>query len=349
MSEFTLPLKDLGMLLNAFYLNGSASFEVHSPHLGCRLFSVKLEENKPGARVTHILDRELYNIAYEEATIGDEFLLKEVPNFSYYRFIFQASGMILPGNWKKISGRILDELDRDPLKGQRAIFLTFDTNALITRYYHLISKIIRIRKARCGYVISSGVIDELTEIENKYTGNDLSNLSRNLNSHEAWDGFLNQLKLLSRKFKMGLTEFKILTTKEFFEKAEGNTGDNSIISTLEEFSRNKKVDVMVFSEDSEFIEKATARQQLMGERLDAPEDLPESVTGEWEDVCELLYAASIVFGNLQIKGTVKARISGIWTGKRGESWNEEAVMVRTENKSVGEFLERGVGVLGQCH
>jgi len=78
---------------------------------------------------------------------------------------------------------------------------------------------------------------------------------------------------------------------------------------------------------------------------DAPVDLPESVAGEWEDICELLYAASIVYGNLQIKGAVKAKISGIWMGKRGESWNEEAVMVRTENKDVAEFLERNIGIL----
>jgi len=345
MSEFILPLKDLGMLLNAFYLNGSASFEVHSPHLACRLFSIKLEENKPGARVTHILDRELYNTAYEETTKGDQFLLEEIPNFSYYRFIFLSSGMILPRNWEKLSAGIIDELKRDPLKGQRAIFLSFDTNALITRYYHLISKSVRNNAARCGYVISSGVIDELTKLDNKYSGNDLSILNKSLRSHEAWDGFLNQQKLISRKFKIGFTEFKLLTSREYFEKAEGGTGDNSIISSLEEFSRNKKVDVMVFSEDSDFIEKATAKQQLMGERLDAPGDLPESAAGEWEDICELLYAASIVYGNLQIKGAVKAKISGIWTGKKGESWNEEAVMVRTENKDVADFLERNMGIL----
>jgi hypothetical protein len=240
---------------------------------------------------------------------------------------------------------MMHELKRDPLRGQRAIFLSFDTNALITRYYHLISKIIRNNGARCGYVISSGVIDELTKLDNKYSGNDLTTLNKSLKSHEAWDGFLNQQKLMSRKFKMGFTEFKLLTTREYFEKAEGGTGDNSIISSLEEFSRNKKVDVMVFSEDSDFIEKATAKQQLMGERLDAPGDLPESAAGEWEDICELLYAASIVYGNVQIKGAVKAKISGIWTGKKGESWNEEAVMVRTENKDVAEFLERNMGIL----
>jgi hypothetical protein len=150
---------------------------------------------------------------------------------------------------------------------------------------------------------------------------------------------------MSRKFKMGFIEFKLMTTREYFEKADGETGDNSIISTLEEFSQNKKVDVMVFSEDSDFIEKATARQQLMGERLDAPVNLSQSVAGEWEDICELLYAASIVYGNLQIKGAVKTKISGIWSGKKGESWNEEAVMVRTENKDVVDFLERNVGIL----
>ncbi len=137
-----------------------------------------------------------------------------------------------------------------------------------------------------------------------------------LKSHEAWDGFLNQQKLMSRKFKMGFTEFRSLTTREYFERADGSIGNNSIISSLEEFSRNKKVDVMVFSKDSDFIEKATAKQQLMGERLDAPGDLPESAAGEWEDICELLYAASIVYGNLQIKGAVKANISGIWMDEK---------------------------------
>ena len=221
MSEFILPLKDLGMLLNAFYLNGSSTFEVHSPHLQCRLFSIKLEDNKPGARVTHILDRELYNTAYEETTTGDQSLLEEILNFSYYRFIFLSSGMILPRNWEKLSAGILDELRRDPLKGQRAIFLSFDTKALITRYYHLISKTIRNNGTRCGYVISSGVIDELTKLDNKYSGNDLSILNKSHRSHEAWDGFLNQQKLMSRKFKKGLHGVQITDNKRIFRKSRG--------------------------------------------------------------------------------------------------------------------------------
>jgi hypothetical protein len=39
--------------------------------------------------------------------------------------------MILPRNWEKLSTGIMDELKRDPLKGQRAIFLSFDTNGMV--------------------------------------------------------------------------------------------------------------------------------------------------------------------------------------------------------------------------
>lgn len=347
MSEYIIPLKKLTMFLNSFYLNGSLSFEVHSPHLQCRLFSIKLDENTTNAKVSHILNRELYSVAYEEGTKGIETLMQEIPDFIYYRFILLSSGVCLPKNWEKLSEEISKMLDRDPLKGQRSVFLSFDTNALMTRYYHLISKMIKNKRelSRCGYVISNGVIDELNKFDIKYSGSDLSNLGRNLKNNNAWDGFMNQQKLLSRKFKMGISEFKVLTINEYFEKVQGETGDNAIISSLEQFSKNKNVDVIVISEDSDFIEKATANQRLIGVRLDVPDDLPESIIVRWEDIIELLYSASVIYGNLMIKGAVNARISGIWMGKKGESWNDEAILIRTENKKVIEFLDKSIQIM----
>jgi len=344
--RYILSLERICILLNAFYRGGSASFDVYSPLLSHRLFSVELGRDLPSAKVSNILSPDRYEDAYAKATGFNPSLKQEIPTFDYYCFVLLASSVIQPTGWNTSKETLISNLGRNPLKGQKQVFVSFDTNALINRCYHLVSKTIKKEDAslKCGYVLSSGVIDELSNFDRKYSKEDLAALGKTITDRDALEGFTNQLKLESRKFRIGFVETKVMSTKEYFEKADGESGDNHIISSLDTFQRNKNVDILVFSEDSDFIDRAAAKR-LGTIPINRPAKLPESAEIDWADLGQLLYVSAAIYGNLRIQGPVKARLSGIWAGKKGEDWNTESVLVSTENSEAVKFIDLSLAIL----
>jgi len=240
---------------------------------------------------------------------------------------------------------VLDELNRDPLKGEKPVFISFDTNAFIRRHYTLISNLLISNKRRAGFVASRGVLAELGGIDAKYQAPDISQISTTLGVNrekanlEILNEFFNQLKRSERLFRMGFVEYRKMSKREYFEELEGEKGDTNIIEKLEEFSIRKNVDLLVFSEDEAFIDRATAHK-LMGIRLDHPEKPPPSTEVDWEETAQLLYTAAIIYGIISVTGKINARIHGIWRGKKAEHWNTETLKITTENPELQEFLEK---------
>lgn len=158
------------------------------------------------------------------------------------------------------------------------------------------------------------------------------------------DEFFNQLKLDCRLFRMGFVEYRKMSIREYFEELKGGRGDLQILEVLQKFSKERNVDLLVFSEDEAFTDRATALK-LKGIRLDRQEEPPMSTEVDWEDVALLLYTAAITYGVIGITGKIKAKIYGVWRGKKADHWNTESLKIATENPELQEFLETNQKIL----
>jgi len=345
MGEFLIPLENMFLLLNGLFLGGSRSFVVRSLLLKLDLFRVTLGAPRSFSWVGSTLPRDVY----EERRNGCGDFIGEIPSYRDYLDVFLGAGVHTPEGWDVAVGALRDALDWNPFEGHRPVYVSFDTNALILRYYTRISRLLaeltRGSPMRVGFVASKGVLDELEGFDEKYKERDISLMGRTLDvNREVLDQFFNQLRLEGRLFRMGFTEYRKMSKREHFEEVEGGKGDTKIVKSLENFSKRRNVDLIVFSEDSDFIAKATAHR-LRGVRLDRPHEAPESLETGWEEIAQLLYTSAITFGAIGVAGRVKAKIFGVWKGKKGEHWDGETLRVTTENPELQEFLEKNIRIL----
>lgn len=355
-TEFVIPGDHSALLLNAFYLAGVRRLKVKSFLLNQELFEVNVSDETKEKTAVSFENLVRDENRYEEMRSGFGEWSAEIPTFSGFRGIIYASGILKPLHWKEISKEILEEVDRDPLKGMKPIFMSFDTNALVKCRYTFISWFLRkstppsryTRKP--GYVLAGGVVRELeNSFEEKYRESDLSAMNRAFKTNrEIIDELINQLRLRDRTFRLGHVEHKEMSSNEYYEEEGSERGDTKIISALKSFSMKKNVDVMVYSEDTDFIEKATSNK-LIAKRLDTPTEVPHSIEDlNWNDILQLLQVTAISYGALGITGgDTKIKLFGIWRGKKGENWNRRDLKIKTHNETLKTFLEKNLEILEQ--
>ncbi|MEM3594407.1 MAG: hypothetical protein QXS27_06740 [Candidatus Jordarchaeaceae archaeon] len=351
MNQFMIPLDEMFLFLNGLFLNDVRRFTVRSLLLNRDLFWVTLSGVEETSEVGGVILGEVYEQLRNKC--GE--VISEIPSYTEYLNMFLASGVHKPNDWSRITRGLVEELNRDPLRGDRPVFISFDTNALIRRYYTLFSNFLsvenarrRFRPLRAGFVESSGVRKELEKFDTKYNDSDISEMSKTLDvNREILDEFFNQLKLRDRLFRIGYVEYNKMLKQEYFEELEGESGDIKIIETLEKFSKNRNIDILVLSEDSDLIDRANKRK-LKGIRLDRPISPPQQTQVTWEEIAQLLYTAAITYGAISITAKTKAKIYGVWKGKKAEHWNTETLKISTENPNLQEFLEKNKKILSKA-
>ncbi|MBS7250810.1 MAG: hypothetical protein KIH08_09530 [Candidatus Freyarchaeota archaeon] len=346
MNWFHLALDDLFLFLNGLFSVGKDSFSVKSLLLNQELFWVKLgKSHKDVSEVGGLLQYEDYEMLRNKY----EKFSEEIPEYKEYVNMFLASGIIKPHKWDELSERIVNAVNRNPLSGAREVFLSFDTVALRRRYYTLISNLLAKTKLpggaklKAGFAAPLGVLRELVGLDSKYEKKEISEMCKISGlSEEILDEFFNQLKLSERLQKVGYVEYRKMSKKEYVEELEGEAGDKNIVESLEKFSKRRNLDIMVFSEDSKFIENARAFK-LQGIRFESPKDLAKNWKVDWEDVAQLLYTAAVFYGVLEI--TPETKIYGIWKGKKDDHWNMEQLKIVTQETKLQKFLEENYKIL----
>jgi len=347
-NQFLIPLNEMFLFLNGLFLTGVRRFTVKSLLLNQELFRVTLSGVGEKSELTGLVENE----TYEQLRNNCCEVIGEIPTYTDYLNVFLASGINKPKDWPQIKERIVKFLDRDPLRGERSVFISFDTNALRRRYYTLISNLLitenarrRARPLRAGFAVSTGVRNELERFDAKYSDSDVSSMSRILGvQREILDEFFNQLKLGARLSKLGYTEYLKILKQEYTEELEGKPGDIQIIETLESFSKRRNVDILVLSEDSDFIQRANTRK-LTGIRLDRPTNPPQKTETNWEDIAQLLYTTATTYGAITLTAKTSAKIYGIWKGKKAENWQTESLKITTDDTTLQEILEKNQKIL----
>lgn len=309
-----LRREELPALLNYVYEDRPA-FGIKTALVG-ELFEVDLERN----RVRMLGEGEYDDIAFEYEGL--------LPDSSAYRTALIAANVLKPKNQAEVFEEIKKEFEKTIYQRPKPLYLSFDTNAFINRTtFHLQNSI-----GKGAFVVAEGVRLELfREREKRYTEYEIREL---VTKSKIFEEFLNQPKVAERIFKMGRAEYGKFRVSAIFEEIPSERGDNEIVEALRNFSRQRSCDIWLVTFDKNMYDLA-AGFGLRPLLLEAPK-AGGRVEVSWEEVADLIYTTSIVFGHVSVSGI---DVFGIWRGKSGDDWNREAVRVKVKDEEFRRDME----------
>jgi hypothetical protein len=293
--------EDLIGVFNEFVLDGKRTLNI--TYAGKTLFMASLDKN---VKIRSIIRKEDFK------------KIEEMPSYEDLKVCFYASNVLKWKNQEAILKKLAKEVDRDVYKGDRRIYLSFDSCALRHRSNNVIKNMLYNIKKFVGIVLPSGVIDEVKGWDNKYK--DVSSLKEHVFDANK---FLGQLTLNSRKTKIGYYEARSILKSSFSKKIESGTGDEEIISCLNKFQKENDADVLVFSEDANFVEIAQS-EGVHALLIQQQKEIPITIECSWEELRSLIYYTAIIFGAIKINNK---KVLGIWPGKTPDEWYDKKVEV----------------------
>jgi len=323
--------EDIMVLLNEFYLNGKYRISVSAPMIG-EMYRFELGR----APALHMLTLDEYYERYSSACLeAEREVAGEVPDHSEYRRVLQSSGVLKPENYTEVLRVLEEESDRNFMRGDRPLYIGFDTNAIISRFPVIMPEV------KCGFCLSSGIMKELhPEFIEEKIGKNKANLLRKCGMGELF----NQPVMRARKFRLGAVEYRKLMNREYAEEVEGDKGDLSIVESYSRFQRSKNADLILISEDAGFVEVASD-YRIKAVHLVQAKEVPKRADVTWEELAELLYVTAVVYGRIRVRSV---SMCGVWMGKSGDDWNSERVRLEFEDRELRERMERDMRILRVC-
>ena len=327
----------LTVLLNALYDTGTTTIPVGHPsdEVG-ELFRVELDDSgETTVRLTTDLEayanaRSDVNSAYGEPAIS------ELPDQRSYLSAFIAGGLVEPANQEEIGNFLTINGGRDLNAGHRPLVAGFDTNLVPWRIADVLGLQSSERSAVNGFALATGVLDEL---EWGHKRSDTQSLTEAFSAdfEELW----NQPAGSSREGRLGENYYRRLRDSRYAEEVPTDEGDESIVDGYASFQNEGRKDVMLFSNDRDFIERAHANR-ILAQRVEFPSTLPRKLTASGEAIQDTLYVLTVLFGVVSLP---KVTLYGVWRGKEGMDWHDEALKINCRSPKVEPLIERDISIV----
>lgn len=189
-----------------------------------------------------------------------------------------------------------------------------------------------------GFVLASGVKEEL---DWHYNHHDTKVLTDAFG--DEFERLNNQPAGQNRIGFLGLYEFRELMARRQTDFTDSGTGDADIIQGYTDYRAAHRKDVLLFSNDTGFVEQATDAG-LKAQKVAFPANLPQRTTVRWETVCDLLYMLAVVFGVVVLP---KVTIYGVWNGKDGSHWKAHDLALDVRSPPLETRLERDKTIVTQ--
>jgi hypothetical protein len=181
-----------------------------------------------------------------------------------------------------------------------------------------------------GFVLSSGVKEELDWYYKHHDTRELTDAFG-----EPFARLDNQPAGTNRSGFLGLYEFRDLMGQRQTDFTDSDTGDEAIVDGFREYATDHRKEVLLFSNDTGFVERAT-EAGLRAQKVAFPPDVPKRTTVSWETLCSLLYMLAVVFGVITLP---KATLFGVWNGKDGKHWESRELALESRSPKLAERLE----------
>jgi len=145
----------------------------------------------------------------------------------------------------------------------------------------------------------------------------------------------------NREGFLGLYEHRRLLAGRNVDVVECETGDEAIVEAYREFHESSRKDVLLFSNDYGFVERATGAG-VPAQHVDFLRDLPRTTTASWDALADALYYLTVRFGVLVLPGVT---LYGVWNGKDGRHWQDHQLLVESRSPKIEPLLERDRGIV----
>jgi hypothetical protein len=327
----------LTVLLNALYDTGTTTIPVEHPsdEVG-ELFRIEFDDSgETTVRLT--TDLEAYADARSEVNSQyGEPAISELPDQRSYLSAFIAGGLLEPANRAEIDDFLTSNGGRDLNAGHRPLVAGFDTNLVPWRIADVLGLLSGEQSAVNGFALATGVLDEL---EWGYKRSDTQSLTETFSAdfEELW----NQPAGSSREGRLGENYYRRLRDSRYAEEVPTDEGDEPIVDGYASFQNEGRKDVMLFSNDRDFIERAHANR-VLAQRIEFPSALSRKVTTSWEAIQDTLYVLTVLFGVLSLP---KVTLYGVWKGKEGMDWHDEALKLNCRSPKVEPLIERDIAIV----
>lgn len=329
----------LTVLLNRLYDRGDDAFTVAHPsdEIG-ELLRIELR-GFDDCRIQFSVDLEEYAAARQE--VGRQYptrVFKDLPEAATFRNAVLASGILYPANQDDIETFLDRYGDPDLMAGHPPAFAGFDTNLLPWR----IDRVLGLHSPDQGmgyvngFVLATGVRDEL-DWDNKCHDTDPFVDAFGDRYSEYW----NQPLGAARVGRLGLLTYRRIRDIEQAVEIQSDKGDEAIIDAYDAYDREYRSDMLLFSNDRNFVERAQAHRML-GQRVDLPSDFPDEATATWKEIEILVYMLAIVFGIIEVPSVT---VYGVWRGKDELDWQHERLKIDTRSPTLASKLEADLSIV----
>lgn len=122
---------------------------------------------------------------------------------------------------------------------------------------------------------------------------------------------------------------------------QSGRGDEAIIDEYDTYDEEHRAQVLLFSNDRNFVEMARGHT-LLRERIEFISELPRKTDATWEELELLLYLVATIFGIVEVPATT---VHGVWRGKEGTDWQQERLKLDCRSPNLRSELEDDLAIL----
>jgi hypothetical protein len=328
----------LTILLNALYEDGIRRLTVSHPSNDVgELVELNLEDPFESEVIVRA-DRDEYIDRLQE--IDRQYgspAVDDLPNPSSYLNAFFAGDLLSADN----ENDIIEFLERygspDLNAGHRPVFAGFDTNLLPWR----IASVLGLRQSGYwgtqpvvnGFALATGVRDELNW-DHKHNKSDARQLEEAFG--DPFSRLFNQPAGSRREGRLGEIHYRQLRDHQYADEIKTGRGDNEIVAGYDDYQAEGQKDVLLFSNDRNFVERAQ-NHRILAQHVELPHEIPRKIEASWEQIRDTLFILTILFGVLEIP---KTTLYGVWAGKGGQQWRNEAIDVECRSPKIASKIKR---------
>ena len=329
----------LTVLLNQYFDRGDDTFTVEHPadEIGELLRVTLTGHDSSEVEFTKSIQeyaeaRDEVRRSYPE-TVGND-----LPEADEYLKAVLASGLLDIGNLDEVK-QLLDRYGNpDLMAGHPPVFAGFDTNLMTWR----IDRVLGLNDPDSGvgyvngFVLATGVRDEL---DWDYKCHDTEPFEDAFGTE--FDEYWNQPLGSARLGRLGQMTYRRVRDIEQALELNSETGDEAIIDAYDDYNREHRAEILLFSNDRNFIEEAQGHR-ILGQLIEFPDELPEDTVASWEELELLLYMLTVAFGVIHLPNTT---VYGIWKGKDNLDWQHERVKLDARSPVLEKMVQRDLSIV----
>lgn len=142
--------------------------------------------------------------------------------------------------------------------------------------------------------------------------------------------------------RLGAVQYKHIMTQLNCQEVLGRGyGDNAIIKSYKFFCDKNNIDMCLISADNNFTAMAH-EEKIQAVYVKQPLSYGMHIDCTWNQVVDLVYITSIVFGYLSVE---EIDIYGIWKGKTQDDWDKYKLSIDINNKCHKDDFFRDIRIL----